>query len=217
MKLRCAATGLLFAACAVLTAAGIAGAKPTLSGEKSSTPPGLTVSVFDYTGMPAKDLERAEACAAGIYREAGIHLAWSNFKTDPHRLLPSHPFMMRIFRRSQLDDDHLARNVAGFTWTSMPVSTMILDIIEDVARKTQLKPSLILGCTIAHEIGHMLMPGRPHAENGIMRSCLDSTAWALAARGQLVFSDEESRWLRNRLRNLASTASTLEAPIESRR
>jgi hypothetical protein len=57
----------------------------------------------------------------------------------------------------------------------------------------------LLGAVVAHEIGHMLLPGRPHSKEGIMRSEWRSREVRTSLSRQPHFSSEESFAMRNEL------------------
>ena len=57
----------------------------------------------------------------------------------------------------------------------------------------------ILGHGVAHEIGHLLLGTNSHAASGIMRARWQTSELASARKGTLLFSDVESRQMRNKL------------------
>jgi hypothetical protein len=57
----------------------------------------------------------------------------------------------------------------------------------------------ILGEIMAHEIGHLLLPGKGHSVSGIMRSHWGANEWRLVREGELNFVPEQSRFLRAEL------------------
>ena len=57
----------------------------------------------------------------------------------------------------------------------------------------------LLGAVVAHEIGHALLPGRPHSKEGIMRPEWEAREAHASLRGQLDFSSSESLAMRNEL------------------
>jgi hypothetical protein len=63
----------------------------------------------------------------------------------------------------------------------------------------------ILGHAIAHEIGHLLLPGNGHSVSGIMRARWDQKEWMLLRQGNLNFTPEQARLLRAGLLNRAQT------------
>jgi hypothetical protein len=60
-----------------------------------------------------------------------------------------------------------------------------------MARRYEVSTELVLGCAIAHELGHLLLPVRGHSAAGLMRACWSRNEFHRAERGQLTFSPEE--------------------------
>jgi hypothetical protein len=76
---------------------------------------------------------------------------------------------------------------------------LLCDHLEKVARNEKVPLELVLGITMAHEIGHLLIsPG--HSIVGIMRVKLDSKDWKLASQGELQFYREEAETIRRGMR-----------------
>jgi hypothetical protein len=57
----------------------------------------------------------------------------------------------------------------------------------------------VLGITMAHEIGHLLI-SQGHSAEGIMRAKLTEKDWQLACRGQLRFHPKEEEIIRKGMR-----------------
>jgi hypothetical protein len=83
-------------------------------------------------------------------------------------------------------------------WDTQPatVSVKFAGTLEEsgVARLPE-----ILGHIIAHEIGHLLLPGGRHSVSGIMKARWSLNEWKLVRQGALNFAPEQSRFLRAEL------------------
>jgi hypothetical protein len=75
-------------------------------------------------------------------------------------------------------------------------ATLYADCLDATPRVDGLLPSVMLGHLIAHEIGHLLLPGKDHTASGIMRAQMRERDWALAVTGQLIFAPEQAGTLR---------------------
>jgi hypothetical protein len=58
---------------------------------------------------------------------------------------------------------------------------------------------VVLSRVIAHELGHLLMPGEPHSATGVMRSSVNDRDLRLAASDRLLFTAEQAAQIRSRL------------------
>ncbi len=54
----------------------------------------------------------------------------------------------------------------------------------------------ILGYTLAHELAHVLLPGRPHSRDGIFTARLDRRHWTGVLSGRLSFLEQDIEQLR---------------------
>lgn len=62
-----------------------------------------------------------------------------------------------------------------------------------VSDEAAFEGPIILGCVIAHELGHLLLGSGSHARAGIMQSRWDRKQIRQATTGRLLFSEEESQ------------------------
>jgi hypothetical protein len=58
---------------------------------------------------------------------------------------------------------------------------------------------IILGHAIAHELGHLLMPGQPHSNEGLMRAEWGYRQAEDAIGGRLLFQPAHAGLIRSRL------------------
>ncbi len=52
---------------------------------------------------------------------------------------------------------------------------------------------------MAHEVAHLLLPYESHSVDGLMRSAWNKSDYWKAGLGQLLFTNEESQLMRDRL------------------
>ena len=64
------------------------------------------------------------------------------------------------------------------------------------ANQEDFDPAIVLGATIAHEIGHVLLGSKAHSPSGVMRSRLRRTEFEAALRGALRFTSQEAEMIR---------------------
>jgi hypothetical protein len=103
---------------------------------------------------------------------------------------------LRIYRRTKADFKIKAHSTGGTSLLLSPeggkgIIHVFFDRVTEVSQIHRVPLALVLGITVAHEIGHLLLPRQPHALAGIMRAKLDSKDWRLAAQGSLGFADRQ--------------------------
>ena len=80
--------------------------------------------------------------------------------------------------------------------------------VQAISDKYTSAVSLVFACTLAHELGHVLMPDQAHSSQGLMRATWSREELQRADQGQLHFMPDEAARIRGRL---------LDPPIEHER
>lgn len=181
----------------------------------------ITVYVYNVAQVSHGMLRSAENGAAKVFEVAGIRTTWR----EPHSSIPEDleagsrgdPWIptniaLRIYTRPMMNERPLNEGVMGFVLRFETNSAVILyDRVHDlaVAERTEVAP--ILGISMAHEIGHLLLRSREHGSQGVMRRNWSSTNLQSAAQSGLHFTAEQSRRIREEvLRWSAQTGSWAE-------
>jgi hypothetical protein len=74
----------------------------------------------------------------------------------------------------------------------------------------RFEASVLLGCVIAHELGHLLLGPNSHSRKGIMLAPWNREQIYQAMRGRLSFSEEEAHRIRSKMTMRTSQASQSE-------
>ncbi len=161
-----------------------------------SQPLTLTILITNDAHLPEWLLMRAERETERIFLKAGINLRWvrHEFGTPPLRVA--------ILPRAVIYPGVVFPETMAFTLRQPPEiggnAYVFLDRVERRGRLADVSLGLLLGAVIAHEIGHMLIPG-PHAHAGLMRASWNDTDMRLIAAGALDFSRPEADLVQTRL------------------
>lgn len=140
----------------------------------------LSIHLYDLAGVPPRTLDAAIVEAASILRAAGVQTTWQRGSSD----VPESRDLDFTARHTEPDARNFlvvriesgATVYPGALGYSLPsahsgVHAMIFwDRIEK-----QIQPSIItmpkmLGCAMAHEIGHVLLASSEHSATGIMKA-----------------------------------------------
>src|SRR5262245_18731830 len=173
--------------------------------ESRKDPIAMTVAVCNKAGVHARILSGAEYRASGIFRRAGVSVKWVGVG-DCSVLQPAIHFTIVIL--SQAPVGWTSKDAMGFAPArsgDYRRAYVFYDRVQEfvgakVGSTSQLVgPYIVLAHVIAHEIGHLLIPGDAHTASGIMRARWRYSDWARASSGRLFFPPDQARIIRNSL------------------
>jgi len=169
--------------------------------------PKLTVRVMNDAQLARRTVEEALMIAGGVYRRAGVAVEWLQEEPDDARI---GALTIRLARtasempfRTAEDSMGVARGMDGARGT---VAYVFYDRVREFAEQGHVDAWIVLGCAIAHELGHLLLPLNAHATDGIMRAQWDSKLISRAG-GFLSFAPDQARLLRLRIAGRTASAA----------
>jgi hypothetical protein len=180
------------------------------SAQATNDPPvTITILLYNYAQVPPATLAAAEREANKILATAGAQIDWV------HCLPISAPDASELCRRGWTPQTPGLRLITGANkfqdaqlgYTAIPV--LVTVYYEKVLRRAQRDnfpaqlPSL-LGCVIAHELGHLLLQAPGHSTRGIMQPQWSAVQIRQALMGTFQFSHEEAVRIQSQARILAS-------------
>ena len=190
---------------------GISVAEPTFTDAKHSLQQGkpvLTMLVRDLVDADSESRNIARDETARILNNAGIDLRWieANGSEDPH--LPSETkSYVTVVIAGQAPNGWTSRDAMGFAPVRMGpyprayvFSALINVFLKNFTVRDKSAYGIVLGHALAHELGHLLIPGDAHG-NGIMRPNWGYGEWQQALEGTLLFTPDQARVLRQRLQS----------------
>jgi hypothetical protein len=196
-----------------LTVLGLVGimdvARPevVLAGE-SDPGPTITVQIFNYSQASPAILAGAEREAGRILGRAGLQAVWLECPVGPSKPGSQTPcqkapeatdLMLRVL--ASPSQNKFQDTVFGFTVHPVLASVYY----EYAARRAKsddadFEAPIILGCAIAHELGHLLLGTNSHSDAGIMQPRWESNQFRQLIIGNLVFTTEQSKLMREQAR-----------------
>lgn len=169
--------------------------------------PQLRVVICDRVGMRASELNVAGREFSRILRSAGISVSLDYFsdsnpagaRTQAGCTIPVHLegryFQVVLVSEAPytLSGNALGYAVGGAQPRAVVSINRARNFVERHWSGTQGDLPILIGHVMAHELGHLLLPSRPHTAFGIM-----STGWGVqqaagAASGTLLFVGDEAR------------------------
>jgi hypothetical protein len=194
---------ILVALACVIGSAGFAFPETTPVGASDSQPT-ITVQVYNYSRASLAVVADAEREAGRILGTAGLKTVWLECPVAPvsgstqgscQKAPDSVDLRLRVLGspvRNRLQD-----SVFGFA-----VHPVLASVYFDAASRrahnddAEFEATLILGCAIAHELGHLLLGTDSHSQTGIMQSRWESVQFRQLTIGTLVFTPEQSERIR---------------------
>jgi hypothetical protein len=133
----------------------------------------VRVRVYRSTQIDDGALELALGVARATFAAAGIQVAWTLCEPGECGTPPSPAErlirLVRVPRRQR----HLLRCLGDALIDPQQgggaLATVYVDQVLDVARRARIDHGTLLGHTIAHEIGHLLLGSTAHGASGLMR------------------------------------------------
>jgi hypothetical protein len=192
----------------------------------SAAEPGsrITVLVYNYAVVASEVLAQTELEAARIHLRAGIEILWLNCPLTPKEAdqfpacqIPLGPTTLLLRILSQYAAERLRPEPAGFGFAMFPDNGSFAAIAnvfpydaEQLAQQRGMRPGVILGHVVAHEIGHLLLGVGSHSVSGIMHVPWSPKDLEIIAEGQMVFIPAEAAAMRMNVRARTRAAKATE-------
>jgi hypothetical protein len=201
-------SGLSFVVAVGLTGiVGLAFPETAFAGENDSSPT-ITVMVANYSQASPAILAAAEREAGRILGQAGLRASWLECPVGP-----SAPSPQGLCGKAPGATD-LRLRVLGAPITNMFQDTVFGFTVHPVLASVyyeyawrraksddaEFEAPIILGCAIAHELGHLLLGTNSHSDKGIMQPRWHPTQIQQLMMGALVFTTEQSKLVREQAR-----------------
>lgn len=156
----------------------------------------VRVRLENAADVPRRILDGAQYDASRIYKHAGIDVVWLH-RDDPaccagviRVVLPSLTNAHQYLRLERVD-----KSALGEANAAACLIHIFWDRLARSASRQGRDEGGLLGVVLAHEIGHVLLPGAGHSPTGIMQASVE-----LRMLAPLRFTDQQSESMRGRLR-----------------
>ena len=168
--------------------------------------PMIKLRIYNYA-IPRTLLLRSEAEATAILNHGGLAVGWvdcplsaAEFASYPDCLntMGSTDFTIRILtvrdaRRIAVRRDAMGEALECLGDHSGCSAYIFYHDVQELARNWDASESQLMGHTLAHEIGHLLLGANSHSSEGIMRANWRQQELYTIARAHLSFTDEQSK------------------------
>lgn len=166
----------------------------------------LTVSVFNDADVSPSVLSQAQDRAIAIMRRSGVSLTWLDCGTPVSRVpntgcsaiaFPKHVSVRVVAKVSPIKTDIFGQSFQDATGEGNYAVVYFAGLASSNAGATVPRGEL-LGCVIAHELGHLLLGKDSHSATGLMSAVWQDSELRQAAQGNLFFTASQGDRMRSR-------------------
>ncbi len=183
----------------------------------------LTVFVFNDAAASASVMSQAQSRATVILRRAGITLVWLDCGTahnpPPNSGCSELSFPQHLSVRLVSVSGPVSADTFGQTFQNAAgegnYALIYFGSLKSSNTTEVIKTGDLLGCVIAHELGHLLLGRDSHSATGLMSAVWQANELRQASQGILFFTDNQQDRIRARclaaqtaVRKAASPSST---------
>ncbi len=218
MKTRILSEACFGVVAGLLGITGLAFPGHALAGDE---PPAITILVANYSQASPAILASAESEAGRILEQSGLRASWIECSVGPSTISTQDPcqkapeangIRLRILPAPVLDK--FQDSVFGFAVHPV-LASVYYEFASRRARSddAEFELPIILGCVMAHELGHLLLGSNSHSDKGIMLPRWEVNQVRQLMMGRLLFTPDQSNLMRLEARaraerqNLTSTSS----------
>ena len=177
----------------------------------------VTVRTYNYASVSSDEFSAAKSEARRIFTRAAITVDWIECRV-PHAptgapctepLLPGRDLMLRLMERARSHAERsvaLGESILDREQRSGVLMTIDLWPVRAVASRSATPMPTLLGRTIAHEIGHLLLGSGEHPRLGLMRAHWSNDELRGLKPAHWGFSSREAARMRQTLRGKSRVA-----------
>src|SRR5262245_37067704 len=152
-------------------------AEPAGAAEREA--PTITVRIVDYARLPSEAIAHAQRLVTEVYGFVGVGTQWgetvrpNEAGCEGEAVAPGELFVIILtgdMTRGRLFESGVIGTAAVSVSRGGRVAYVLFDRVGQVAVDANSEAMEVMGLVIAHELGHLLLPGGPHSREGLMRA-----------------------------------------------
>jgi hypothetical protein len=179
----------------------------------NNAPLPLEIYVYNQAAVPQSILSRAEQRVTLILQFSGVQPEWldcslagAGGRDCSGPPAPGSMAVQIVHEPTKMRDEIFGAAFLGENGFGSQTD-VFYDRINELHREWDIALPELLGHVMAHEIGHLLLGFKAHSATGIMCPIWKEEQLSRAGRGELWFSAEQSKLIRQRLERFAMVAS----------
>jgi hypothetical protein len=180
----------------------------------SGTAQELTVRVYETVAISPSELESARTEAKAVFDDAGVALRWrtcaavdgaaESFPNCDDPIGPTEVIVRILDAAPRTPPSALGDSLITVDHRDGSLATVYADRVELTARSARIPVGVLLGRTIAHEIGHLILGTTEHPAKGLMRANWSGEELLQNRAPDWVFSKREKQTIAQHLRTRAA-------------
>jgi hypothetical protein len=165
----------------------------------------VAIQIHNLAGAPPLVVRDALREVARVYAEIDVQVDWIDVLAAERDPAAVHVILIGDETGDLRRARHTVLGATVWTTAGTPVVYVFYRRVQAISAKYTSAVSLVFACTLAHELGHVLMPDHAHSSEGLMRATWSREELQRADQGQLHFLPDEAALIRNRLEAVSST------------
>ena len=184
----------------------------------------VTARVYDTFAVAGQELSTAERTAEAVFRDAGVTVRWRRCPRPPRPLLPSADRCDDVVQPTEVllrlgtapapvNPLVLGYSLVDRQTRTGTLSTVYVDHIHQLAARLRINRGTLLGVTIAHEMGHVLLGSAVHGTEGLMRAHWPDAAFRGRLTREWRFSSAEISQMTSALEARTTAAAVTQLSV----
>jgi hypothetical protein len=180
------------------------------------------VRVYDLFDVRAHEMKAAQRVVADIFDHAGLKVAWQMCRSALSAKSPAacNESMQptEVMVRIATAPAHMDSVVLGYSFVDPETrrgthSAVLADRVKRHAARARVPFDTLLGRTIAHELGHLILGTTDHTDDGLMQARWSDGALRLGIMRDVRFSRFDAERMAAMLANRRLAAETASAAL----
>jgi hypothetical protein len=161
----------------------------------------VSLEVYDQGQLRSEEVREASQTLGQILAKASVCVNWAYCNVSAMEPCTGDvrcpTVILHIISQPRRGTRHMTRSSIGMTRIGRVThATVFTDRTHAVAQQFGLPHGLLLGYTIAHEVGHLLLDQAGHSASGVMRAQWSRGDYEAMLRRWLTFAPAELRRIR---------------------
>jgi len=141
--------------------------------------------------IPQESVMEAQERVASLYATHGVRVVW----------VAAHPHITLVLLSAEGGRRmHQISDAMGYAPASGSdggrIAYVLVDRVDRISRGYAAEHAVVLAAALAHELGHLLLPPKPHTPTGVMRSEWNQSDFRKLREGRLHFTGPQAEQLR---------------------